>query len=400
MTNLDKWTFLTKDLEAPQVYIDFAWWFAVSAALERRVYFGDIARPLFCNSYVLLVGPPAIGKGTSMREARQLLHYALRLSPEGKPILNRDREPYALFHSLPDTTTFESLVWDMAECTNAYIRKDGSIYSHASAYFLLEELSSLFRKNKSEDVSRLLLNLYDCTEYEYKTRTKGKAHIRNGCLSLLAGTTLDFVRQAESAGLLGEGLFSRMFIVYADEPRHVKFNYSDLSKEQLQAQKDLREYLKKLSTLYGQIHVPPDVIKWQEDWWQEEYKRLRAYNDDKLMNFFGRRKLQVYKLAAALHYSEFTDPEIPLPTWTRAADIARGLEINVIKIARRTGKNEAFSIQEQCLKFIAQQPRTHAEVVNYLAPNMGFQEITNLLAALQLGEKIVQTPEGMWKTFT
>lgn len=396
MTNTEKWNFLTQDLEAPQVFLDAAWWFTISAALERRVFFGDIARPLFCNNYIFVVGPPGIGKGTSQREASQLIGKHELLLPDGTHVLDKERRPRGLFHKLPDTTTFEALVWDMASCTKGILKPDGAVYSHASAYFMLEELSSLFRKNKSEDVSRLLLNLYDCVEYEYRTKTKDTARIRNGCLNLLAGTTIDFIRTAESAGLLGEGLFSRALIVFADQPRKIQFNYSNLTPEQKQAQKELQEYVKSLSTLYGQIIVPPEVIEWQESWWEKEYARIRGYEDEKLLNFFSRRKLQVYKLTAALHYAESRDMEIPLATWIRAADVCKVYEQNVIRIARRTGKNQTYSVQEQCIRFIAQQPRTHAEVVNFLAPQLEFMAIMNLLETLKAGNKIKEE-NALWK---
>lgn len=391
MTNLEKWQLLTSDLEAPQNYIDFVWYFTISSALERRVFFGDPERPLFCNQYLLLVGPPGIGKGTSMREGKRLLQRYPLTDPNGTPLFDREKQPRALFHSFSDSITFEALVWDMVECTKAIYKPDGGIAAQAAGYFLLEELSSLFRKNKSEDVARLLLNLYDCIDYEYRTRTKSTARIRKGCLNLIAGTTMDFVRTAEQSGMLGEGLFSRTLIIYADAPRHIRFSYANLSAEQKLAQASLQDWLRDLSKLYGRIEIPPETNDWLESWWAKEYEHLAAFSDDKLMNFFSRRKVQVHKLAAAIHYSEHKVlSPIPIPTWELAAHKVRSLEDNIIKIARRTGRSQTYSIQERLVQFICQQPRTHMEVVDFLSPNLQYQEIISMLEGVQASGKVVQ----------
>lgn len=396
MTNYEKWSLLTQDLEAPQIFLDYTWYFTISAALERRVYFGDPERPLFCNQYLFLVGPPGIGKGTSMREGRALLHKYPLVDDNSNVMYDKERQPRALFHPFSDSITFEALVWDMAECTKAIKKPDGTLGMQAAGYFMLEELSSLFRKNKSEDVARLLLNLYDCVDYEYRTRTKSTARIRKGCLNLCAGTTMDFVRTAEQSGMLGEGLFSRALIVYAEDARKIKFSYSNLTDEQKLIKAYLQDYLKSLSTLVGRIEIPPETNEWLEAWWVKEWTRIKGFADEKLLNFFSRRKVQVHKLAAAMHFSEVnTLSPIPIPTWERAALFARNLEPNIIKIAKRTGRNTTYSIQENLLLWLQQSPRTNMEVVNYLTPHMQYTDIVNLLTTIQMGG-LAEQKDSIW----
>lgn len=391
MTNHEKWQHLTKDLEAPQRFLDFAFYFAISAALERRVFFGDPARALYCNQYIMLVGPPGLGKGVSMREANHLLKkHDFRL-PDNSPIIDRNtKQPRKLFYQLPSAVTFEKLAFDFADATVPYLRADGSIYAHASGYFLLEELSSLFRKNKSEDVARFLLNLYDNEPFDYKTRHHGTAEIKNGCLNLLTGFTHDFLRSAEENGLLGEGLFSRSLLVVEERPRQIKFHYSDLTADQLQCQTDLQNHLKSLSRIYGRIKESAETHEWLEEWWAEEFEHLLAFGDDKLMKFFSRRKVQMMKLAAAIHFSETAEEfEIPLAIYQQAAALIRDAEPGVIKISRRTGRNPQYSIQERILSWLKVKPRQYHEVVKRFAHEVDINQLNVIMQGLIMGNQVI-----------
>jgi len=81
MTNLEKWRFRLKDVESPNSYIDWSFWFVISSALQRRVWFGHKEDPLHFNQYIFLVGPPATGKGRVIKPVNTLLR-ANKLNPD------------------------------------------------------------------------------------------------------------------------------------------------------------------------------------------------------------------------------------------------------------------------------------------------------------------------------
>ena len=398
MTNKQKWDKVTEALESPQIFIDLSWYFAVTAALERRVWFGNYERAMFTNMFVLFVAPPATGKGTAMREGSKLLTKFAMTGPDGQPLLDPEsKQPKMLFKALPDTVTFEKLVFMIAGSTETISDGTGNLYAHASAYFALEELSSLFRRQKSEDVCRFLLNMYDCVPFKYETRHSKSAIIKNGCLSLIAGTQLDFMRKAEQDGLLGEGLFSRMLIAYAERKRHVKFHYADLSEDQIQYKKDLQLWLRQLAKLYGQITYTREIHEWLEHWWREEDAYLSQYQDGKLAEYFSRRKDHVIKLAIAHHFSEHLTMELTLDDFKFSTGIVRDLEPGVVKIARRTGRNAAFPIQERLLAYCRSRPRSNMEVMDFLCSELDMSESLNTLTQLQATGRII-TEQDLWKT--
>jgi len=397
MTNQQKFEELTKDLESPAVYIKLAYLFAVSAALERRVFFGNPMSPMLLNLFILFVGPPAVGKGTSMRQANKLLSPFIFYKPDGTYEIDKDtKEPKRLYTKLPDTVTFEKLVFAMAEIkkplfvTDPADLKKSYIYSHSSAYFFLEELASLFRRQKSDDVSRFLLNAYDGEEFLYSTKNQGSAFLKNGCLNLIAGTQLDFIRKAEQDGLLGEGLFSRFIIAYAEEKRQVRFHYNELTDTQKQYLTDLQLHIKSLSTLFGRVdYAEPETFEWLESWYKEEIERLKNYRNEKLALYFSRRKDHVIKIAAAMHFGENNKSFlIPRHCFESAIALTHELEKPVVEIARRTGKNANFPIQEKLLRFIAERPREHAEIIREFESECDAMQTLQLLMTLESGRRI------------
>lgn len=393
MTNFQKWKSLTASLESPELFLDLSWYWAVSTALERRVYFGDLSRPHFCNMFLLFVGPPAVGKGTSMREATKLLHafnYEDEKGVERQDPFTMQKEK--LFKLLPDNLTFEKLVDILATSrARVFITGPQTAASYTAYHFALEELSSLLKRNKTEDVARFLLNLYDGEPFSYATKHHGAYTLKNCCLGFIAGTQVDFIRKAEADGLLGEGLFSRFIIAYERQPRQRVFDYPPLSEEQTAHKKALQLWLKQLSKLKGRIVLSDTTSAHLQRWWEKEAEYLSQYAEGKLANYFARRKDQVKRLAAAMHFSESISLEIPQERFDEAADLLRRLESSVIRLVNQTGRNQLYPIAERLVRDIAfagPAGRTRAQVMAFLLPEMDFNEAEGLLEMLVTSNRI------------
>lgn len=390
MTNYDHFVNMTRGLPAPQIYLDVAWYFSVSAALERRVWFGDSARPLRANQFVLFVGPPGIGKGLALRESNRLLSKYPMLDPKGQIVIDpTTHKERPRFYQMPDATSFEQLCHEVA-ASRAIFKIGDHEETHCSTYFLLEELSSLFRLKKSEDIARLLLNMYDNQPFKYKViRTGGSAIIDKGCMNFIAGTTLGFMKEAENTGMIGEGLASRFLIVHAFEQRHVRFGLPEMTDDQRASEKHLQKWLFALSRVHGQALVLPETEKWLQDWWIAEDKHLKDFEDEKLLNFFSRRQVQVTKLAMARHFSESLDMTLTTDDFIWASQFVRSLEPNVVEIARRSGRNAEYSVQENFIRWINRHPgQDHAAVVARLAPDLDMAAIVHTLTLLQQARAI------------
>lgn len=399
MTNHERWHELTKDLGAPPQFLKFAFYQGISTALERRVYYGDLNRPLFCNNYTLLVGPAGVGKGQSMREIKRIIGQCPLVDAQNKPVFNKRGEPESLYQPMADTMTFEAIIEEMAHKPRTLTRPDGKgLYQHSSFYAYLEELSSFLRLNKADDVARLLLNLYDSSEpFRYKTKKAGDYTIRSGCLNMMAGTTLDFLAKAEQNGMLGEGLFSRMMIVYAEVRGDDPFEQSSLTDAQVEHQTELRKHFFKLGRLFGPVTYTPETLVWLDAWWDAEKEHLNKFGDEKLANFFSRRKVQVLKLAAAIHFAEnFDNFVIAQPAFEEAARLVRTLEEPIIKLARRTGKNTNFGTIERLVARMSRGAMSNVEVLEFLSSDMDMQMILQTLQLLTESGRITRNGD-IWK---
>jgi len=401
MTNFNKFRELTSGLDAPSLFLDAAWLFAVSAALERRVYSGSIHRRLHANNFFMLIGPAGVGKGLALREAKRLLNaYSLYTPDELKkpaaerrplidPVTHAEKK---LFYALPDATTFESVVREIAEAKKQYAVAEGKLETTCAAYFCLEELSSLLRPRKSEEVARFLLNMYDGEPYTYRTATSGSAYIESGCLNVMAGTTPDFLKTAEESGIIGEGLLSRFVVISVTRSdREPRFFLPELTTEQIAIQAHLQKWLAFLGTIYGKVELEPGVADDLEAWWKGEVKRLAAYGDEKIEKAFARRKVQVIKLAKAFHFSESAKMLVPFRPFRQAIDYLTSLEPDVVKLIHNTGRNAGYSVQVRFISWLKlQSPQALGEVVQRLAPELDYQGIYNLLQLCAQSNEVLQ----------
>lgn len=393
MTNLQRWKLFTAELESPDIFLDLSFYWAIGTALERRVYYGSAGRKHYCNPFTLLVGPPAVGKGTAMRAAMSLLdayHYEDENGRRRKdPITLQDEK---LFLRLPDTLTFERLIELICKTPDRLIITGPKTAEAGKGfYFALEELSSLLKKNKTEDVGRFLINGYDGEEFRYSTRHHGDHTIKNYNIAFIAGTQVDFIRKLEAEGLAGEGLLSRFLIAYAREPRKRIFDYAPLTQDQRQSQQVLRDWLKTLSKLRGTITLTPEVNEFMQSWYENESQHLTQYADGKLANYFARRKDQVKRLAAAIHFMESIDLHIPIAAFQEATRIVRLLETSVIRLVNQTGRNALYPIAERLvadIKVAGPAGRTRAMVMGFLLPEMDFQEADKTIQMLMEAGRI------------
>jgi len=343
--------------------------------------------------FLLFVGPPAVGKGTALREATKLLHafnYTDEKGVEREDPFTLTKEK--LFKLLPDNLTFEKLVDILARSpARAFITGPQTAASYTAYHFALEELSSLLKRNKTDDVARFLLNLYDGEPFQYATKHHGSYTLKNCCLGFIAGTQVDFIRKAEADGLLGEGLFSRFIIAYERAPRQRVFDYPPLTEEQQLQKKALQVWLRELSKIKGRILVTESTGLHLQDWWEKEAEYLSQYAEGKLANYFARRKDQVKRLAAAMHFSESLTMEIPRERFDEASDLLRKLESSVIRLVNQTGRNQLFPIAERLVRdiqFAGPAGRTRAQVMGFLLPEMDFREAEGLLEMLVTSNRI------------
>lgn len=341
MTNFERWQLYMREIPSPQSYIDFGFYYLISAALQRRVWVGPDHYKLYPNVYIILVGEPGIGKGLVIKQIAELLKYH-KLEPPGgsvkqEPNLQKvepalieavnaanyaeatgvktqkiDLDRPLLIPVAADATTYEALIRAMAKATRRInyvdfdpaLQKDTvKIYTHSSLCFCLEEISSLFRR-KTEDVVNFLLKAYDCGDYEYDTKTQGTDRVKRCCLNFFGGTTPSFMQSTFNDRLLNEGFSSRTWFVFEYANRFNSLLIPELSEEQVEARNTLIEHVQKLSKIYGRIHFEQDAWDYLDNWWKNIHPYNKPNTSLKLTPYYARKNIHAQKLAVAMHMGE------------------------------------------------------------------------------------------------
>ena len=370
-TNLERWNFYMKDRTAPQVFIDMGFYSMISCALQRRVWLGSYDMPLFPNMYVVVVDSPGIGKGIVIKPIKALLSSITTKSKSGldekaikesleslaEQVSNEaDREKLKnlnaqyqakggttagvgvaaqkLIQVLPhaaDTTTFEALSREQALSIRRLVGvpKDRfaptGVYNHNSMHILVEEMGTLFRK-QHEQLMRYFLTVFDCGDFEYKTKHQGEDIIKNVCLNILAGTNPGFMKDSITTRVIDEGFTARTIFVYASAKRFHRFDQAAITPEQLVAYEQVRQHIIQLTKLYGQVTYSPDAHEFFRHYAEEVMPFKRVNPDHKLEHYYGRKEVHMQKMALAVHFADKTDMTITLEDCQLALKTLEGVE--------------------------------------------------------------------------
>ena len=438
ITNYERWKSYTSGLPSPDNYLDWSWYYTVTAALQRRVWLGPAHQPCYPNMYVILVGPPGLGKGLSIKAVTSMLKHwtldtskgneKLATSPEKAAVVEaavsenlknasateqqgtgkgpKDLIKPLLIPVCADAITYEALVQAVAQ-SYRYINYVEEVngqpklraYGHSSLCFVLEELSSLMRK-RTNDTVNYLLGLYDCpVDYEYSTITRGKDRIRRGCLNLIAGTTPAFMQSTFDEDLIGEGFTSRTFYVYSNKNRFYQMWLPPLTPEQEQHKTDLLTHVKKLTSLYGPARISDATRQWMQEWW-EKYNEKKEWKNKspEMIPYYARKNIHVMKLAMALHFGEDAEAdeqgrpknEIPQGTFERAIAVLEAEEKNMHLALVMEGKSPEAKASQKILELLHDGEK---QVVDLMIPchkqGVNRQQFEEALEVLMVTNQII-----------
>ncbi len=404
MTNFDAWHYYMKDVVSPQSFVTMSFYSMVASALQRRVYLGSDERPLFPNMYIILIADPGVGKGVALDPVVTALRThkikKMKIDPKAQMTTEEqadalaalmaemdtanNKEPNGSFKKLSNmeepllfplaasAITYEALVKVHAQSLRSIfptgdkssrLLKSG-LYTHSSLSFVLEEISSLFRKH-TEDVANYLITAFDCKDYKYQTIGRGTDRVINPCLNLLAGTTPSFMKEKFSENLLNDGFASRVIFVFEERNRHYNmFDMAEVSEEQVAAKNKVIQHLEVLGTLFGRARYADDAHVFMKDYVEKRLgeNREKVNKDPKLLYYYSRKNIHIQKLVMAMHFAETTDMTIQLDTCERAIKLLDRIELTMHRALNTSSRNPLDTIAIRVLQAIELKPMDKAEV--------------------------------------
>lgn len=283
--------------DSPPEFTKWAAISAIAAALERKVWCYSNASDLFPNLYVILVGPPAVGKSKS-------------ITPLGDMV--RDMKD---IHIAPTSVTKASLVDALKAAERGHIiPPTGALYQFNSLYLQVSELGVLIPKYET-DFMNTLTTLYDCISYSETRRTKSlNILIANPQLNFIGCTTPGYMNSSIPVSAWQEGFLSRVILVYSGEKIYKPLFTEELKRKDLF--NDLQHDLEIISRQYGKVGFSPEAAAAIETWYKAKCPPIPDH--PKLAHYLGRRSTHLLKLCMVACYAKTIVPVITLEHYETA----------------------------------------------------------------------------------
>lgn len=277
---LDNWieAFLayTASLPSPEIYRRWTALGIVAGALERRVWTRVSGSFLYPNCFVLLVGPPGVGKSMSVREAHAFW------SKTG------------LFNVAPSGMTKAAFLDQLGEKPK-FFEHDGVTQLYNGMLIAAPEFSTLLPENDTRFLGAMN-DTYDCNSViEDRIRTGGKLHIDRPVVTMIAGTQPQYLGQVLPESAYGQGFPSRLVLVYAG--RRVVIDIFKAAMRPVDLHANLVADLITIGKLAGEFEWEKAAEAAVEDW--NRHAERDAPTHPRLLNYNVRRVIHAVKLSMA-----------------------------------------------------------------------------------------------------
>lgn len=314
--------------EAPQRYL---FWSAISVLggiLKNNVFFKDGLYTLYPNQYIILTGPPGIGKGTAINFAWKLIK--TQISPLANVLTDKITGPKIL-HLIADG-------W-----ATAPVLVNGQVLLATKEHtctIIASELQSMM--SGSDDMLSTFCQLWDQYEYEYRTKNQGSAIIKDMCISLIGGTVPDYVRGMErdvNAAIAG-GFTARCIFIFEDK-KSKELPYAptidEVSGSKILYDK-LKEDLQHISRIKGEYKLNDDA----KIEFRKFYPEITPLGEDSdaILNFKARMRTHIYKMAMILAAARKDDLVITGQDIKDSIFLIKSVRRNLDKVFRGIGSSQ------------------------------------------------------------
>ena len=345
MTNLERWRVFLQDLESPDIFIDATFYAMISAALQRNLSWRTLPHKsppgsIFPNIYFIFIGPSGIGKSSAANWGKEMFKSFGgfdQLEQAGKRLIK----------VAPSSITLQQLYRYMS--TNYTIFKiaqeDGRTvpYMHSSlAFFATEEIETLMTRD-DEGLVPFLTEGWNAGDFHRETKGQGVDYRRNMCVTLLGCATQDWVRQVAHSGLLKRGFAARAIFFFGDSKRKRTRDYRFDRPEQRRAWEELRQYVNTLTKLYGKVQITAEADQWFSNWYNSGGDNP-INPDSRLIDYYGRKKIHLMKMAMLMHFADSTELCVELDDVLKALEFLSLAERDMHKALLGSGKNPAYDV--------------------------------------------------------
>ena len=328
-----------EETEAPALFALWSGVFAIAASLKRDCFIDQGYFIVYPNMYINLTAGSGICRKSMA--ANIALDFLRRVEPPIN-LLSQRLTPSDLIGTLSTKKVSEGT----------------KIVDEAVGCFMNDELSTLIdRTNEMRALVPLLTKLYDCKDFEYGTRKYGKERVCNPCLSILGGSTVEWIKDTFPPQSIGGGFTARFIFVFRNRrDRNIPWvRMSEANKARFDR---IVHDLNQIAQMHGPMGVSEDAIALYSKEYEEFLKSPIAM-DSLTSRYAERRHVHLLKLAIALSASQRDSREITKEDIWKAIQIIRTAEDSRAMIMRRIISAPCGDICEYVMELIMRNGMMH-----------------------------------------
>ncbi len=353
-------------MESPPIFIAWSAIATVSAVIGRNCFIDQGYFVIYPNLFIVLVsGSARCRKSSAIDIAKDMLfHTTPRVN-----VLGQKMTPEALIGALSGMIANEG---------------DSVVIPSAVGIAVVSELSTLIDKNSFKSgLIALLTDLYDCKDFEYVTRARGKELVRNPFLSILGGSTIQWIKEAIPEVSIGGGFTSRVVFVYRDI-RSKLIAWPVVTDEMRKLKDDIIHDLDDLAKMRGPFGIEDAAKKMYEDEYSNFYHNSPLMDDESLSGYANRRHHILLKVAMVMSASRSNDRVVTVRDMQAALGMMRDAESSMPLVLRALLSNEVGDIFDNILSFIVKKRIvTRRDLIRQFRHKLTASELDVLMRTLE-----------------
>lgn len=352
------------ETESPEQFNLWSGISAIGSSLKRKVWVQRGFYKIYPNQYIVLVGPPGVGKGTAINPAIELV----------------DKSQTANY--LHDRITAEKIIDRLAQGFSVTVTTPTGIMPGArdtSATIVSTELPVLL--GGSDWMLPLFCEMWDKNKFEYDTKTKGTFTVKDLSVSIIAGCVPDYIRRLnrDATTAITGGFTSRCIFVYASEKSKNK-PWPDLSVSS-KLEDDLINDLREIALMHGEFSLTKEAMTYWTSFYNSN--NIDQFENEVVANFKARIPAHVLKVAMILSCAEDNSRVISKTHLFNAIELINKVRDKLEVVFRAVGESSLAAAQDRIMRYIeAKGVVSRAELLKANYRHVTDEDLTRVMQVL------------------
>lgn len=366
---------LGENTECPGIFMLWSGLCAISCTLGRRLFIEFATGPIFPNIFVVLVaGAGKCRKSTAIRFADRALR---NLSPQPNLISQRiSAEGLIDALRVAQVSDEQHMLRDICE-----------------GFVIVDEFKTFLNKKTLDGgLGTLLIPFWDAVDsFEYRTKGRGIEAIRNSCLGILGGSTIQGIKEAITPEAVGDGMCSRFIFVFNDIAMP-PVPFPEHSQEKIELEARIVEELQEMLTFEGKVELSSDAKGFYEKWYIDFRTENPMHNNPYLEGYASRRHTHMLKLAMCFAAADFSPYLITADHLLRADTALGKSEVDLPKIMGLIASTEEGAYMEEVYRMIdsgdKQLGMSRSKILRVLGNKIDSRKLNEIIETLVHSHRI------------